>query len=198
MPSLFRFVVVAGGFGALGLMANTSAAAAQALDLDTADPVAAAEAHGEQFARPAVVAALPEHWDREPEGTAERLCVDLPRGLQSIRSGQFVIGGHTQPFVAGRAHKIWWKPVNASLEMTIELAAQPMDGSEGEVVFNLADVTTFYTNDTPPRKIPEESFFPGVTTFPSPGRWMVVATSGENWGCFVFHVNSAETASSAR
>ena len=30
-----------------------------------------------------------------------------------------------------------------------------------------------------------EWFFPAWPRFPTPGRWMIVATAGVNWGCFV-------------
>jgi hypothetical protein len=34
----------------------------------------------------------------------------------------------------------------------------------------------------------DEWFFPSGITFSKPGEWVVVATSGRNWGCFVFEV----------
>lgn len=29
-------------------------------------------------------------------------------------------------------------------------------------------------------------FYATASTFPTPGRWMVIATAGANWGCYVF------------
>ena len=31
-----------------------------------------------------------------------------------------------------------------------------------------------------------QMFYATATTFPTPGRWMVIATAGANWGCYVF------------
>lgn len=177
----------------VGLWAVPGGVQGQAPDLEGPDPIPVAEAHGQQFPRPAVVADLPETWDSEPDGTAERLCIDVPRGGPMTRSGEFVIGGSESPFIAGRVQKIWWKPLNSSLDMDVDFFTHALDGGEGEIDFNVS-LTTFYTNDSPPQKIPEEAFFPSGTTFPAPGRWMVIPTSGENWGCFIFHVGSSTDA----
>lgn len=178
-------------------LGSADALRAQTPALDAEDPIAAAEAHGRDYPAPEVVWSLPELWKREPDGTSERLCVDLPSGPTMTRSGEFVIGGIEMPIEAGRQHKIWWKPINSTLEMTADFATYPLDGGDGEIEFDVR-FTTHYTNDTPPQKIPEEAFFPSATTFPSPGRWMVVVTSAENWGCFVFHVEPATDGSWGR
>jgi hypothetical protein len=34
---------------------------------------------------------------------------------------------------------------------------------------------------------PRRPFFPSWPRFPTPGRWMVIATAGANWGCFVLN-----------
>jgi hypothetical protein len=83
---------------------------------------------------------------------------------------------------------VWWKPIDGSRDMTIDITSRSLDGHKGQVDFELGPATTTYTNDRPPQPIPEDAFFPGGARFPAPGRWIAVATSGDDWGCFVFHV----------
>ncbi len=183
-----RSAIAALGWVTLGLVPG--GAAAQEFVLPATDAVASAEAFGASHPRSAAADNLdvPSWWDAEPEGSRDRVCVDVTRDMGVVRSGEIVIGGFLFRLQAGRQTKLWWKPLDSSLDMTLELVSRSLDGVEGQVAFDIGPVTSTYTNDRPPQPIPEEAFFPGGVEFPAPGRWITVATSGDNWGCFVFEV----------
>lgn len=177
------------GLGVIVVVAavGPAAVAGQEFMLPQAETVAAAEAVGAEFARPDVAPDLPPLWD-EPLGSSERVCVDVTREMTMVRSGEIVIGGFLSQLQAPGPNKVWWKPLNGSLNMTIDITSRSLDGKEGDVAFEIGAPSAPYTNDRPPQPIPEEAFFPGGAYFPSAGRWIAVASSGDNWGCFVFHV----------
>ena len=163
---------------------------AQDFGFPATDLVAAAEAFGAAFPRPAEVPPLPETMP-EPEGSSERVCVEVTRETTFARSGEMVIGGLLQGLRAGR-NKVWWKPLNSSLDMTIRVAGASLESPEIPVDFEIGPPTAPYANERPLRQIPEEAFFPGGATFATPGRWIAVGTSGSDWGCFVFEVPTDE------
>lgn len=105
-------------------------------------------------------------------------------------SGEFTIGGMLgdgNPLHAGRVGKIWWRPARAS-------ATMPPLTVRGRNLSNLRDTVRFATSTiawpvvrtgqtTPVER--REYFFPSGFSVPTPGRWLVIATSGDNWGCFI-------------
>lgn len=178
------------GVGLLTAVLASSGLAGQEVVLPEHDAVAAAEGHGATYPRPGAVGELdvPSWWDGEPTGSRDRVCVEVTREMTMVRSGEMVIGGRLSGLRAGERTKLWWKPLDSSLDMTLELVSRSLDGVEGQVAFDVGPVTSTYTNDRPPQPIPEEASFPGAVEFPAPGRWITVATSGDNWGCFIFDV----------
>lgn len=113
-------------------------------------------------------------------GSKDRRCVDVPQ-QGPVRSGDFVIWyGAPDWLRAGRVNKVAWGPSENSREMTLRVRGRLFGESAS---FDL-------TSTSLGRALDEDRsfFFPSGTTFPKAGEWVVVATSGRNWGCFVFHV----------
>ena len=115
-----------------------------------------------------------------------------------IRSGEFVIGGMlggTSALRVGRAGKVWWAPLHQSRDMPpLVVRGRHLTAVRGPGLTVPADTVRHVksnvawpvTSGAPP--VPEaerEYFFPSGITVPQGGRWLLIATSGENWGCFI-------------
>ncbi len=148
-----------------------------------ATTVARAEAEGKKWPTVSVPSTQPEHsGTRVLFGDAPRSCVGA-HSIGPLRSGEFLVGGEMGGAVAVkgsvRAAKIWWMPKypvrNDSLVVRAALLGSPTDTLRLEM-------TTWSSSG--PGKGPWA--YPSATRLPKTGRWLVVATSGPNWGCFVF------------
>lgn len=160
--------------------------AAQAFRFPASDLVEAAERYGTEVPRPASVPAPPAGFALA-EGTAERRCVEVSGTATMARSGEMVIGGMLQALRVGR-NKVWWKPLNSSLDMTIDVVGASMTEPAEALEFQIGAPTAPYANVRPLRQIPEEAFFPAGARFSGPGKWIAVGVSGSDWGCFIFDV----------
>ena len=122
--------------------------------------------------------------------TPMRKCVVAREAI--VRSGDFVVGwqnAKTPGLKAGRREKIWWVPLHASKGMPpLQLRGRSLTSPAESLVLDVADVAV--TSGLGPGDSPKERnfFFPAPVTFSRPGRWLVVAGTGANWGCFVFSV----------
>lgn len=171
---------------AVGLMLTAATAQAQGIP----ETVAQAEAEGAAFAHvapPSVVQAM--FAAGRFGGTSERRCAPALPGdslpALSLRSGDFIIRGHWELRAGGRGNKILWLPFQGSPQMRgtpllvrAVRIADPSDsqrqtilgfthgGGYGEPVFG----------------------WPSVVRFPRAGQWLVIATAGADWGCFVLDV----------
>jgi hypothetical protein len=144
--------------------------------------IAAAEADGAAYPHPA----------RDSSAAAPRRCV-AGHDVGPEKSGEFTIGGMLggpRGMVAGREGKVWWSPLYRAANMPPLVVrgrrlVAPMD-------------TLWFTSDRiawpvpgPHMQVPESErqyFFPSGITMPREGRWLVIATSGANWGCFILSV----------
>ncbi len=120
-------------------------------------------------------------------GSHERRCVDTERG--AMRSGDFVAG----PFdlyngVWRQGYgKLWWHPNEMPPEAPV-LVVQAIRLDEP------ADGLVFEAKQVAGQSGPTESgatgtrFYPTGIRLPTVGRWMLVATAGNNWGCFILTV----------
>lgn len=128
-----------------------------------------------------------------PDDTVPRRCI-LGRGAGPARSGQFTIGGmlgDDRAMVAGRQGKVWWRPLDGAQNM-------PPLVVRGRNLSNLRDTIRFTTSAVAypvplfsrasVNESKREYFFPSGITIPTSGEWLVVATSGANWGCFILTV----------
>lgn len=169
---------------AVGLMASAATLTIGAARSDLAIPrtIAEAEADGRAFSRAGSVGL-----DADVVGTAERKCVEptsaAARGqlAMATQSGEMVIGGTIQlPGFAGTMQsgsKIWWAPLHGPAG-TLRVRGARIDGSADTVRLEFTSVG----------RNAGGSFYPTNVHVPSTGHWMFVATSGRDWGCFLFRV----------
>jgi hypothetical protein len=120
-------------------------------------------------------------------GTGDRRCVDVDK-MNIVRSGDFVAG----PFSSyndewrGGYGKIWWQPaVVAAPSAPLTVSAARLDAVAETRVFE--QPTLAYTIDHSGKRTGAQ-FYPSGFRVPSRGRWLLVASAGENWGCFIVTV----------
>ena len=151
--------------------------------------VANAQAEGKGFPRAEIPRQAYPHFAAVQNGSTDRRCVE---GTETgpIRSGEFVIGGQLGGSVAmsaGRVGKIWWAPLNHSMNMPpLEVRGRSLVAFGDTLRYTTERVAWPITPGAPrPPEAEREYFFPSGITLPTSGRWLVIATSGENWGCFI-------------
>ncbi|MEO7191931.1 MAG: hypothetical protein ABI051_12825 [Vicinamibacterales bacterium] len=95
------------------------------------------------------------------------------------KSGEFVAGPFDQYVtIAGSGRrKVWWAPMDSATATMPPLEVRA-------VKIDAPDVTV---NWTLPSVVKNENgyFFNTMIVFPENGKWLVVVSSGRNWGCFV-------------
>lgn len=161
---------------------------------------AAAEAEGRDYPQ--------SHPPQEPDGafqraagTAARDCVEVEPLLASdadstlpasdqrgsaghgIRSGEFVagpFGGYKQNWARDpRDGKLWWVPLHRDAMPGLTVRAVLLDDPAIGRAFTLT-----------PAAGADGPFYPSGVVLPAPGRWLLLATAGPNWGCFVMTLRS--------
>lgn len=137
----------------------------------------------------------------DTQGTAARKCV-AGSGRGPLRSGEFVIGGE----LSGQdpkdprkriAPKIWWSPLHHEANMELLVRARKVE-TRGEYRFH--GVTVAHGLPNPNHAVPEEEreyFFPSGIEFLHSGTWVLVATQGADWGCFILTMPSDSRAAVA-
>lgn len=151
----------------------TVAVHAQAPPLPT---VAAAEAEGARHPRSAVAATRAPIF-ATAFGTRERRCVEADTHAMA-RSGEFVAGPFDEYYgIAGTgSRKVWWAPEQNSANLPpLQLRATKLDATHVTVNWTLPSVA----------RNENGYFFNTLIRFPENGKWLIVVTSGENWGCFL-------------
>ena len=119
-------------------------------------------------------------WDKthaEAAGAGERRCIDVEKHA-SVRSGEFVAGPFQEYIVmAGTGkRKLWWAPRRHSAAMPpLQLRATKLDAPDVSVDWTLPSIVHNQNG----------YFFNTLILFPENGKWLVVARSGDNWGCFL-------------
>lgn len=157
----------------------------------TDELVALVEAEGRSYPSRKAEAASDPFAAFEWVGSSDRECVEVT-SLQPTRSGEFVIGGQIAEgqLVHERENKIWWAPLNNALDMPpLLVRGVRLDPRGDRIGWESSRIAW------PPARRAGSSgdptrnfFFPSWFTPPSAGRWLVVATSGDNWGCFILNV----------
>jgi len=167
------------------LMAIATPAGAQAIPTTPQ----AAEQEGAAFPRQAPPAQLHVFFSREFAGTAERKCVTAspPVAGGSLRSGEFIIRSSLLTPTTQRppnGYKVLWVPEHNPYEFhsTLLIRARRLAASSDSLRQEVAD---WAYQPGGPRTA---SAFPSLIDFPIGGRWLIVATAGPDWGCFVLGV----------
>jgi hypothetical protein len=167
--------------------------------LPVRETIAAAEAEGATYPRGPIREHGPAAFAGKPIGTAERKCTSGPSTAvaagklagfdfsytpMGIRSGDFVIAGQIgagRPPSAGRQSKISWLPYHNPHEHSTPLVVRGARlGHPGD--------TIRYTQPEhawPRGQSETEVFFPSGIELPRPGRWLLIAAAGDDWGCFI-------------
>ena len=132
----------------------------------------------------------------EAEGRASAVPGDTTRkcargwDVGPAYSGEFTIGGNISdqsPLAPGRVGKIWWRPRHNGVSMPPLLVRGRNLESPKDTIRWTTD-NRAYPIALPGAVVPiekREYFFPSGFMLPTRGHWLVVATSGENWGCFI-------------
>jgi hypothetical protein len=143
--------------------------------------VAGAEGEGATYPHPRADQAQPGFFGGAGyTGTADRKCIETKDGL-SVLAGDILAG----PFRMFQTHwqqgrtKIWWAPRYVPFADLIVRASR-LDDPDQHTRFRFTDVASAIPSGV--------RFFPSDAWLPSAGRWMIVATAGSNWGCFVVNV----------
>jgi hypothetical protein len=161
-----------------------------------------AEAQGADFAHDAPQAAQQPYFSDFPSGgTAERRCVvaaaytaytSMPNG--SLRSGDFIVRGAFSDaswggFQAVKEHKVLWVPLHRSAlrKPPLVIRAARVGNPPDSVRFRVEGLAHEGLAHGPDRPPPLYGY-PSEVSFPSAGQWVIVATAGNDWGCFVIHV----------
>lgn len=160
----------------LVLAASLSVVIARAQTPPTA--VEAAEAEGARYGKPDA-SAQPAALYGEAFGPTDRRCVDAESHV-TARSGEFVAGPFEThimfPSPNGRAQrKVWWAPRQTATMPPMQLRAEKIAAPRVTVSWTFSSVV----------RNENGYFFNTTFRFPETGKWLVVVTSGSNWGCFL-------------
>jgi len=172
------------GFAGLLLSAQLGGAQTMPATIGQAEADGAAFPHGAAGATTQAVFIPPAY-----RGTPERRCLSPAQydsvPMLSLRSGEFVIrtiftgewGLH-----AGRDTKILWMPLHGASDRGTPLLvraarlAYPSDSLRQTI-----DGLTHGVRSA-------DYGYPSLVRFPSAGQWLVIATTGDEWGCFLLTV----------
>ena len=140
-------------------------------------------------------AAFPHETQQAPSrtfgsvGTAERKCVQFPpKAWSARRSGDFEIGGQIAVLKAHTPGKVWWTTLHnpEDTKAVLVVRASRLDRPEITSRFVSSHYGWPVMKDGHAHR--EYAFYPTAFSLPSPVRWLLVATSGNDWGCFIVTV----------
>ena len=149
--------------------------------------VAAAEAEGVTFPTVAVTSPEALRYAKEFGPQEQRRCVETGKESRAS-SGDFVAGPFQGYILRDKTYgrKTWWAP--RQRPATPLRLRGTLIGSPDVVVNDTFTQTTrpvARTGPGPEMFVVGPSFFPTWVRFPRGGKWLVVVTSGDNWGCFI-------------
>jgi hypothetical protein len=150
-----------------------------------------AEHEGAIFPRGDTQTPPPPGFDTEKTiGTADRRCVEFTERLSTVRgrSGEFVVSGEIGALMVAREGKVSWTPFHdpASAHATLLVRGSRLDHPGITSRFVSANYALPATANGSVTR--DHAFYPSSFSLPSPGRWLLVATSGDDWGCFIVNV----------
>lgn len=171
-----------GFVAALAIAATARLASAQSIPAT----VQQAEAEGAGFAHDPPQAVGQSFFTNSPfGGTADRRCAP---GMEqnwagALRSGDFILRGRVQGTLhAGQQHKLGWFPLHgsASHKPPLVVRAARVGNPADSIHFRIDHIT--HGGES-------EWGYPRDVSFPTAGQWLVVATAGNDWGCFLLDVD---------
>ena len=116
-----------------------------------------------------------------PPGPTARLCVDVANN-EWVESGDFIAGPfalYRASWAGGPPKTVWFPAHQSRFQSTpVTVSATPLGASGDSRIFAAQRPgfsRLFFRNE--PR--------PVVMMLPAAGQWMLVATVGTNWGCFI-------------
>jgi hypothetical protein len=154
--------------------------------------IAAAEAEGAAYRRSS---------DTVEHRPADRKCVDAYDSFDAyrtyggfpVRSGEFGITGSLGGYLymnaalhAGRRGAMLWYPDHAAADMPALVVRGRSLTDPRDTLRHIANAVTWSSLGLRPQE--STQVFPSGIAFPHPGRWLLIATSGVNWGCFIVTV----------
>ena len=108
-----------------------------------------------------------------------RRCVDA-NITPNPQSGEFTVAGfglYDAQWHQGAA-KLAWKPANPDAQATLVVRAQSLDLP--------VEATAFHATDLAGSIAEHNAFYPSNARLPKAGNWLLTATAGSNWGCFLY------------
>jgi hypothetical protein len=149
--------------------------------------IAEAERLGARMPRPTATNPVDSAAQAMARGTSERKCVDVT-ALSIAQSGDFVVGPFDRYSAVWHTGygKLWWQPRHISTNETLPLVvrASRLEPAGSDRVFGQSSLAR---GGSPTGGIISQTrFYPTGIHFPTTGTWLMVATAGDNWGCFVF------------
>jgi hypothetical protein len=116
-----------------------------------------------------------------PLGTEDRRCIAVEGSeYRGIRSGDFVAGPfniYPEQWRQVGEGKVWWQPLHV-----------PYPAPQLTVRATLLDNPSVTRAERHTERTP--GFYPSSLKLPSAGRWLLIATAGPDWGCFLLTVTS--------
>lgn len=149
-----------------------------------------AEHEGNGFRRAPIPPRNAQVFDKPFRGSAQRRCVDptSPRGLEinesilePLRSGELIV--RYGALNAGVSAKILWMPLHNPNDYPDTLLIRAVR------LGDVGDSLRVTVSDWGWHASRVNSGYPSNVTFDSAGTWLVVATAGNDWGCFLLPVS---------
>jgi len=172
---------------AVGALFLAASAGAQSIP----SSVQAAEAEGASHPRASAPMYTPTAFTSAFTGAVERKCAvqataDTSNG--PLRSGEIVLRARLVGrwgLKANRDQKMYWQPLHNPFEFrdTLLIRAVRIDDPADSMRVSIPNWAY-----SPRSK--KESGFPSQLRFPAAGNWLVIATAGSDWGCFVLPVET--------
>ena len=151
--------------------------------------VEVAEAEGASYRRAMSPVYMPSVFSEQFGGTTERKCVASSTNATngSLRSGEMILRSRLSGpwgLKANRDHKILWRPLHNPFEYrdTLVIRAVRIDNAADSMRLSVPEWVY------PSKFEKQESGFASLVRFPTAGSWLVIATAGTDWGCFVLTV----------
>lgn len=182
------------------LLISTVAAIAAAQGIPTT--VEAAQAEGAAFPQAAPPTVIQSVFTHPFGGTNQRMCTwsvpDDSLTSGSLRSGEIILRSRffgPWGLRAGKGHKMLWMPLHGPAKVSPSMSFaewhkeaikspplvlravridNPADSLRQTVLYMTGGATQFG--------------FPSAVRFPTAGKWLVIATTGNDWGCFLLTV----------